>query len=99
MTAKSDPDPLIAALDIVGPKWSLRIVDALLVAPKRYGDLQRELGIPTNILATRLTELQAVGLIARILLFHNSRAYTITERGRQLRPVIDALREWGSSSD
>lgn len=95
MTAEPEIDPLVAALEIVGPKWSLRIIDALLVAPKRYGDLQRELGIPTNILATRLSELQSAGVIARILLFHNSRAYTITDRGRQLRAVIEALRAWG----
>lgn len=98
MTSDSDVDPLVAALEIVGSRWSLRIIDALLDAPKRYGDLHRELGIPTNILATRLTELQAAGVISRILLFHNSRAYTITERGRALAPAIEALRTWGSDS-
>jgi DNA-binding HxlR family transcriptional regulator len=96
VTAEPELDPLVTALEVVGAKWSLRIVDALLVAPKRYGDLQRELGTPTNILATRLAELQAAGVIARILLFHNSRAYTITDRGRALAPAIEALRAWGS---
>lgn len=95
MTDERGEDPLVAALEIVGPRWALLIVDSLLDAPKRYGDLQRELGVPTNILATRLTELQAAGVIARILLFHNSRAYTITQRGRRLQPAIDALKSWG----
>lgn len=90
-------DGLAVALEIVGPRWALLIVDALLEKPKRYGDLQRELGIPTNMLATRLRELEAAGVIARILLFHNSRAYTITERGRALAPTIEALRAWGGA--
>lgn len=91
-------DGLAAALEVVGARWALLIVDALLVAPKRYGDLQRELGIPTNILATRLTELQAAGVVARILLFHNSRAYTLTERGQRLRLAVEALRGWGGET-
>jgi len=91
-------DGLAVALEIVGPRWALLIVDALLEKPKRYGDLQRELGIPTNMLATRLRELEAAGVIARILLFHNSRAYTITERGRGLQPAIDALRAWAGAA-
>lgn len=99
MTERADPDPLSTALEIVGPRWALRIVDALMERPMRYGDLQRDLGIPTNVLATRLRELQDAGVIERILLFHNSRAYTITERGRALRPVIDALRSWGRQHD
>ena len=90
-----DDDGLAAALEIVGPRWALLIIDALLQKPKRYSDLQRELGIPTNILATRLKELESAGVIARILLFHNSRANTITERGRGLRDAVDALRAWG----
>ena len=90
-------DRLAAALDIVGPRWALLIVEALLVAPRRYGDLQRELGIPTNILATRLRALEAAGVVARILLFHNTRAYTITELGRGLQPAVDALRAWGGA--
>ena len=90
-------DGLAAALEIIGPRWALLIVDALLQKPKRYGDLHRELGIPTNILATRLKELEAAGVIARILLFHNSRAYTITERGRGLQDAVDALSDWGRS--
>lgn len=49
---------LAAALDVVGARWALLIVERLLDGPQRYGDLQRDLGVPTNILATRLRELE-----------------------------------------
>ena len=45
---------LAAALDIVGSRWALLIVQRLFEGPQRYGDLQRDLGTPTNMLATRL---------------------------------------------
>ncbi len=64
-------------------------------APKRYGDLQRELGVPTNILATRLKELQESGVAYRVTMAHNVLAYALTERGRALAPAIEALAQWG----
>jgi DNA-binding HxlR family transcriptional regulator len=86
---------LAAALDIVGSRWALLIVDRLLDGPQRYGDLQRELGVPTNILATRLRELEGAGVLARLPLRHNTRAYALTDRGSALREAIDALARWG----
>ena len=82
-------DGLAAAREVVGARWARLLVGARRVA---------ELGIPTNILATRLTELQAAGVVARILLFHNSRAYTLTERGQRLRLAVEALRGWGGET-
>ena len=94
MTADERHD-LAAALEYVGPRWALLLVQALLDGPKRYGDLQRELGAPTNILATRLRELQGAGLLYRLPLAHNQRAYALTERGAALREAVDALSRWG----
>ena len=73
---------LAAALDVVGARWALLIVGRLLDGPQRYGDLQRDLGVPTNILATRLR------------LRHKTRAYALTDRGLALRESIDALERW-----
>jgi len=87
---------LAAALDIVGARWALLIVELLLDEPKRYGDLQRELGVPTNILATRLRELEEAGVLVRLPLRHNTRAYALTERGLALRGAIVALGRWGA---
>ena len=86
---------LAAALDVVGSRWALLIIERLLDGPQRYGDLQRELGVPTNMLATRLRELEAAGVLHRLPLRHNTRAYELTERGRALDDAIDALARWG----
>ena len=86
---------LAAALDVVGARWALLIVQRLLEGPQRYGDLQRDLGVPTNILATRLRELEDAGVLHRLPLRHNTRAYALTDRGSALRDAITALERWG----
>lgn len=87
---------LAAALEAVGARWALLIVARLLDGPQRYGDLHRELGVPTNILATRLRELEEAGVLTRLPLKHNTRAYALTDRGHALRESIDALSQWGA---
>jgi DNA-binding HxlR family transcriptional regulator len=89
---------LAAALDIVGARWALLVVEQLLDGPRRYGDLQAALGVPTNMLATRLRELEAAGVLTRLPLRHNTRAYALTERGLALREAIDALGRWGDEN-
>ena len=85
---------LAAALEILGARWALLIVERLLDGPQRYGDLQRDLGVPTNMLATRLRELEAAGVLTRLPLKHNTRAYALTERGLALREAIGSLGDW-----
>jgi len=92
-----DGDGLAAALELVGQRWALLVVRSLLDGAKRYGDLQRELGAPTNILATRLRELHAAGILYRVPLAHNVLAYALTERGAALRETINALARWGET--
>jgi DNA-binding HxlR family transcriptional regulator len=87
---------LAAALEIVGARWALLIVERLLEGPQRYGDLQREFGMGTNQLATRLRELEAAGVLYRLPLKHNTRAYALTERGFALRGAVEALAAWGA---
>ena len=83
------------ALEIIGERWALLIVRDLLVGPRRYGELAAGLPrIPTNILAARLKELQASGVIRRA---PRSRVivYELTPYGRELEPVVLALGAWG----
>jgi DNA-binding HxlR family transcriptional regulator len=87
---------LAAALEVVGARWALLIVERLLDGPQRYGDLQRDLGAPMSMLATRLRELEAAGVLTRLPLRHNTRAYALTDRGFALREAIIALRHWGA---
>lgn len=82
-------------LEIVGERWALLIVRDLLVGPRRYGELAQGLPrIPSNILAGRLKELQAAGVLRRV---PHSRVivYELTSYGRELEPVIIALGAWG----
>ncbi|AZZ57024.1 winged helix-turn-helix transcriptional regulator [Rathayibacter iranicus] len=87
---------LAAALDVIGARWALLIVERLLDGPQRYGDLQRDLGAPTNILTTRLRELEAAGVLSRLPLRHNTRAYALTDHGLALREPVLALTRWGT---
>src|SRR6185437_14660540 len=83
------------ALELVGERWALLIVRDLLVGPRRYGELAAGLPrIPSNILAARLKELQAAGVIRRV---PRSRIiiYELTPYGRELEPVVLALGAWG----
>ena len=86
---------IATALELVGERWALLIVRDLLVGPRRYGELAAGLPrIPSNILAARLKDLQANGLIRRA---PRSRVivYELTPYGRELEPVVLALGAWG----
>jgi DNA-binding HxlR family transcriptional regulator len=83
------------ALELVGERWALLIVRDLLVGPRRYGELAAGLPrIPSNILAARLKELQAAGILRRA---PRSRVivYELTPYGRDLEPIVLALGAWG----
>jgi len=87
------------ALDVVGDRWTLLIIRELMIRGAcRYTDLKNGLpGIATNMLSDRIRELESAGLISRedapppvaTTLFH------LTDAGRQLHPVLDALAQWG----
>ena len=83
------------ALELIGERWTLLLVRNLLLGPQRYGELMAGLpGITTNLLAKRLRDLQAAGLIERIGA-GAARSYRLTAEGRALEPVIHALGAWG----
>jgi len=83
------------ALELVGERWALLIVRDLLVGPRRYGELVAGLPrIPTNILAARLKELQAAGVVRRVPHLRII-VYELTKYGRELEPVVLALGAWG----
>jgi DNA-binding HxlR family transcriptional regulator len=90
--------PLAKALDVLGERWTLLIVRELLSGPKRYTDLREGLpGLATDLLATRLRELQQTGVIDRREVPPPTPAtlYELTPRGHALRPAILELARWG----
>jgi DNA-binding HxlR family transcriptional regulator len=93
--------PVAHALDLVGERWSLLIVRELLHGRKRYTDLGEALpGIGTNILAGRLRELEAAGVVAKRKLPPPTpvTVYELTEIGRGLHRVLHELARWGAQS-
>lgn len=89
------------ALELVGERWALLIVRDLILGPRRFTDLQRGLGrVPSNVLSSRLKELEESGVIARRALPRPSRAivYELTEYGRELERVVVDLLLWGAKS-
>jgi DNA-binding HxlR family transcriptional regulator len=86
------------ALDVVGDRWTLLVVRELLAGPRRYGELTRDLpGIATNLLAGRLRDLEAAGLVATVPGAGDgrTRTYRLTDAGAELRPVVEALARFG----
>jgi DNA-binding HxlR family transcriptional regulator len=101
-TAESEfprsPCAVACTLDMVGDKWSLLVVRDLLRGSTTYKELQNSPeGIPTNILADRLRRLEEAGLIAKAAYQeHPVRyAYSLTEKGKELRDVLGAFVRWG----
>src|SRR5260370_7810960 len=86
------------ALDIVGERWSLLLVRELTLGPRRYRDLATGLpGIPSTVLAARLKDLQAAGVITRRTLPTPTdvTVYELTGAGRALQPALTELLHWG----
>jgi DNA-binding HxlR family transcriptional regulator len=87
------------ALDDVGDRWTLLIVRELLAGPRRYTDLHADLpGVSTDVLASRLKDMESAELATRRKLPPPAAAYVyeLTARGRGLLPVLTALAEWGA---
>ena len=86
------------ALDVVGERWSLLLVRELTLGPRRYRDLATGLpGIPSNVLAGRLKDLQAAGVVTRRTLPAPTdvTVYELTDAGRALQPALNELLDWG----
>ena len=87
------------AVELIGERWAMLIIRDLLVGPRRYTDLKQGLPkIPTNILSTRLKELQEGGVVRRVPLKNCGLVYELTDYGRMLEPVVLALGRWGFAS-
>jgi DNA-binding HxlR family transcriptional regulator len=91
--------PVACTLSLVGERWALLVVRELMHGPKRYTDLLDHLpGIGTNILASRLKELEAGGLVEKRKLPPPaaSTVYELSPVGRELRPVLHELARFGA---
>ncbi|RVU36479.1 transcriptional regulator [Hwanghaeella grinnelliae] len=90
--------PIKRATDTLGDQWSFLILrEFFLEGPRRFADLQDQLGLSPNTLSGRLKKLEQAGIVERRMYSeHPPRAeYALTEKGRTLSPVMDALFDWG----
>ncbi|HEY3713377.1 MAG TPA: winged helix-turn-helix transcriptional regulator [Jatrophihabitantaceae bacterium] len=96
-----DPCGVARSLDVIGDRWALLVVRDLLLGPKRFNDLLDGLvGASPNVVTQRLSELTDAGVIRRRKLPAPAEVwvYELTQRGRDLEPVLLALGRWGSDA-
>src|SRR3954451_5217137 len=84
-------------LEVVGEWWSLLIVREMFMGTTRFDDLQAHLGISRNVLNQRLGRLMDEDILEREPYQDNPVRYDyrLTAKGRDLWPVLAAMRQWG----
>jgi DNA-binding HxlR family transcriptional regulator len=91
--------PVTRSLDTIGELWSLLIVRDALIGTRRFSDFQKSLGLAKNVLSARLKKLVSCGVMEQVPASDGSayQEYVLTKKGRELFPVVDALRQWGET--
>ena len=95
----SHDSPLAAALERVGDRWSLLLVEALLPGPRRFNELSEAVsGIAPNILADRLRRLESERIVSATPYSERPPrfAYALTDEGQELAGALRLLADWGS---
>lgn len=88
---------IASALDVIGEKWSLLVIRELFLGVRRFNDIAMNTGAPRDVLTARLRRLEELGVVARRQ-YEDRPAryeYVLTDAGKDLRPVIWALKQWG----
>lgn len=101
MTSRKYEDAcgIARSLDVIGERWALLVVRELVFGPKRFTDLRVGLrGISQNVLSQRLRDLEASGIVRRVVLGPpaSTQAYELTALGQALEPVLTAMSRWGA---
>jgi DNA-binding HxlR family transcriptional regulator len=93
--------PVARAVRVLDGKWTMLVIRDLLGGTRRFSELRASLaGISPKTLTDRLRELEQQGLVERVCYAEIPPRveYTLTQRGRTLEPVINALADWGRST-
>ena len=96
-TQRSDSCSIQSTLDVIGDRWLLLILRDLFRGVRRFGQLEENLGIAKNLLATRLVKLVEAGIVTKVP-YQDSPIryeYLLTQKGRDLSPSLVALMRWG----
>ena len=90
--------PVETTLTLIGDKWKVLILRDLLSGTTRFGELKRSLGsVSQKVLTAQLRAMEASGLVSRKVYpeVPPRVEYTLTETGYSLRPILDAMWDWG----
>ena len=84
-------------LEVVGEWWSLLIIRDVFLGVTRFDEMQERLGISRNVLNQRLARLVSAGVLVKVPYSEHPPRYDyrLTDKGRDLWPVITAMRQWG----
>jgi DNA-binding HxlR family transcriptional regulator len=84
-------------LELVGERWTILIVRDAFLGVRRFDDFQRSLGVARNVLQGRLTRLVEGGILERVRYQERPERfeYRLTEKGRDLWPVVVSMLAWG----
>lgn len=100
LTKAELPDcPVATAVQLIGNKWKLLIVQRLLVRPWRFNELLKDIpGLSQKVLTDNLRALEADGLITRTVYpeVPPRVEYALSELGLTMRPILNALEVWGA---
>ncbi|MGH3732452.1 MAG: winged helix-turn-helix transcriptional regulator [Acidimicrobiales bacterium] len=94
----ADMDCSVAqCLEVIGEWWSMLIIRDTFIGVTRFEDFQRRLGISRNILGDRLASLVEAEVLVRVPYSEHPPRYDyrLTQKGRDLWPVLTAMRQWG----
>ena len=92
--------PVETTLMLIGSKWKVLILRDLMPGMKRFGELRRSIGsVSQKVLTAQLRDMEACGLVDRRVYAEVPPRveYSLTELGRSLRPILDAMWAWGEA--
>lgn len=92
--------PVETTLRLIGNKWEVLVLRDLMPGTKRFGELKQSIGgISQKVLTSKLREMEADGLVERHVFAEVPPRveYSLTPLGRTLKPVLDAMEQWGTA--
>ena len=92
--------PVETTLMLIGDKWKVLILRDLMPGTKRFGELKKSIGsVSQKVLTAQLRDMEAQGLIHRQVYAEVPPRveYSLTDLGRSLKPILDAMWNWGET--
>ena len=92
--------PVETTLTLISDKWKVLILRDLMPGTKRFGELKKSVGnVSQKVLTSQLREMEQSGLLIRTVYpeVPPRVEYTLTDLGRSLKPILDAMQSWGEA--